>query len=509
MNPDKLIKYSIPFFAFAIVTRAIVEISFIYYLVPVMCLLFIVLLFISSKFNGTKNLEADPSTSIRMTNPKEDTIRHSESSIQYPESSDKHASSPPKAEFASLNIFSARGGFRFAQHHPLTILLLPGLWFLLTALWSAYPEISAHRALYFILISAGCISAGILWMRYNEKGVFYFLLPANIFIVLLSLFSILTNIPADSWTGGHGKGFMGFFGHQNLLASVILFTLPGVIFKLRNKDRVNGNQLLVNRNHTSNTNYFLLTTRYLLLIANLLVLALTYSRASILSLVFGAIVFLILNKNWNVISYSFGILILFFLIVYLTPSFNQFADKIIKKDFPEIYSSRIWMWEPSYRAAIEGGLTGLGYGISDPKEKVGGIGDHYEDERFIREKGNSVLALIEETGVIGFVLFSLPILYLLFNIRFTMSGVNKFNVQGLSIKEKNLELRTLNPEQKYIKYHKQKTYLLTSTILALIIHAQFEAWWVGVGSVQLPLFFVYLGLIVQGLKFSSSRIEVK
>ncbi|MCZ7612765.1 MAG: hypothetical protein M5T52_04270 [Ignavibacteriaceae bacterium] len=71
------------------------------------------------------------------------------------------------------------------------------------------------------------------------------------------------------------------------------------------------------------------------------------------------------------------------------------------------------MWEPSYRAAQNGGLTGLGYGMSDPNIKPGSLGDHYEGERFVREKGNSVLALVEETGVVGLVLFLLPIIYLL------------------------------------------------------------------------------------------------
>ncbi len=107
--------------------------------------------------------------------------------------------------------------------------------------------------------------------------------------------------------------------------------------------------------------------------------------------------------------YSFSIAALFVLIIFITPPLKNFTEDIINKDFPEFYSSRIWMWEPSYRAAQEGGLIGLGYGMSDPNEKVGGIGDHYEGERFVREKGNSTLALIEETGLIGLILFLFPV----------------------------------------------------------------------------------------------------
>ena len=105
------------------------------------------------------------------------------------------------------------------------------------------------------------------------------------------------------------------------------------------------------------------------------------------------------------------------MIIYLTPALNQFADKIIKKDFPEFYSSRLWMWEPSYKAALEGGLFGLGYGISHPEIRSGEYSDHFENGRLIREKGNSSLALIEEAGVVGLVLFLLPILYALLKFR--------------------------------------------------------------------------------------------
>ena len=423
MSPEKLIKYSAPIFVFAIVSRAIEEISFFYYAVPVMCVVFIVSLLISPKFKV-----------------------QTKSNLHLPTS-----------------IF----------HHPLTIFLIPGIWFLLTSIWSSYPEISATRALYFILISTGCIAAGILWLRYSGKGVLDFLLPANIFIVLLCLFSLITNIPPDSWTGGHGKGFMGFFGHQNALASVLLFTMPGVLSKLIGHSVKGREQKRVN-----SKNHLQLIAYSLLLIANLLFLTLSYSRASILSLIFGVVVFLLLSKKWKTILYSTAAAALVALIIFITPSLKNLTDNLIKKDFPEFYSSRVWMWEPSYHAALSGGIIGLGYGISDPNEKVGGIGDHFEGERFIREKGNSILALVEETGIVGVVLFLLPIIFIL----------NKFRIY-------NLEFR--------MKKNNYTFYIIHSSLAAMLLHSQFEAWWVGVGSVQLPLFFIYFGLLVNSSKLTS------
>ena len=151
LNLEKLIKYSVPFFVLAIVSRAVEEISFIYYAVPVMCVFFIVLLFISSKFNSLSR------TGFGIKSQKDRT------ESEYPESEIRHPAS----------------GIWYLTF------LIPGLWFLSTSLWSSYPEISAARALYFILISTGCISAGVLWIRYSGKGIFDFLLPANVIVVLI------------------------------------------------------------------------------------------------------------------------------------------------------------------------------------------------------------------------------------------------------------------------------------------------------------------------------------
>jgi hypothetical protein len=497
-----------------------------------MCFFFIVLLLISSKFNslpriylGVKHQRSnakDTSTEfilsetegLNVTNPLV-------SSIQYPEYH-RTGDSDSRPVF-TLFRRGKQAGMTVAKidikHFPSPIFplpfllfLLPGIWFLSTSLWSSYPEVSAARALYFILISTGCISAGVLWIRYSGKDILDFLLPANILIVLLCLFSIITNIPADSWTAGHGKGFIGFFGHQNLLASVLLFTLPVVFNRvvILAKSRIRNVESSDSRRTSfagmtlksdssfrrspeseSTFNYLLLNAYTLLFTANLLLIILTYSRSAILSFIFGGILFLLLNKNWKIISYSFITAAVLAMIIYLTPSLNQFADKIIKKDFPEVYSSRMWMWEPSYKAALEGGLIGLGYGISHPEIRSGEYSDHFENGRLIREKGNSTLALIEETGLIGLMLFLIPIfIIVILSVTKDLSKKRFFSrLGGIRMTTDHSQLPTCLPVGKATHN------LLTAALAAFILHSQFEAWWIGVGSVQLPLFFIYLGLI--------------
>jgi O-antigen ligase len=334
------------------------------------------------------------------------------------------------------------------------LLLLFGLWASVTSFWSDYPWITFSRSLYFIFISAGAVVAGYLWQQIYP-GSLSFLLPANLFIILLSLLSLLANIPSESWTGGNAKGFMGFAAHQNTLASVLLFTLPAVCAEIPSLEGNKRGGLI------------------LLLFLNLLLILLTYSRASILALLCGVVVFLILTKKWKLLLYSSGAAVIIILLIFMSTSIKEKADELVRKDFPAFYSSREWMWVPSYEAALTGGVTGLGYGMSHPDIILEGIGI-YKEGRYIREKGNSFLALIEEVGVIGFILFLLPIGYV---VKQQTSNVKRIT---------NSKFSLLNTHYS----------LLLSAFLAFIIHAQFEAWMVGVGSVQLPLFFMFAGCVV-------------
>ena len=144
---------------------------------------------------------------------------------------------------------------------------------------------------------------------------------------------------------------------------------------------------------------------------------------------------------------------------------------LLNKDGGKILGRRMILWEPSFEAAKLGGVFGLGYGVSAPDIKTPILtGSHYENGRYIREKGNSFLAIIEETGLIGLILFLLPMIWI----------IRKFIIYNsqFTIKENFRSNSTL--------------YIVHCTLLAMFVHAQFEAWWVGVGSVALPLYLIFL-----------------
>ncbi|HEY4482012.1 MAG TPA: O-antigen ligase family protein [Candidatus Brocadiaceae bacterium] len=383
----------------------------------------------------------------------------------------------------------------------LLLFLVFGLWCGITSFWSDYPLVTLSRAAYFVFISFGAVLAGYSWSKANPNSL-ALSLPANVVIIILSLFSLITNIPADSWTGGHGKGFMGFSGHQNTLASAILFTLPGLMWQNGKRQPVsprraeagmaNGRGLRGISNLKSQISNLSI---WFLLLMDILILILSYSRGSILSLVCGVVFFLFITKRWKILIYSFSLVLLFVCLVFISPALKKETVKLIEKDFPAFYSSREWLWVPSYKAALNGGLTGLGYGMSDPEIKADVPGSHYEGDRYIREKGNSVLALIEETGIVGLVLFIVPLIYLFYK---HLSRNHRPETQN---QHPASEIK--NPSS----IIRQPSSILIASLAAFIVHSLFEAWWVGVGSTELPLFFLYIGCVIKPIITNDNATE--
>jgi O-antigen ligase len=368
------------------------------------------------------------------------------------------------------------------------IFALP-LYCLITSIWSLNPIISLQRSLYLLLLYAGILSSVLLYKKfYPDKGI-GFLIPANIMILVLSAVSLIFGIPEDSWSGGNGLGFMGFAGHQNTLAAAILFTLPGIVAWGLDKS---GFPLRSNIAQNATSRVFRLSSYSafggLLLVSNVLLLILTYSRASILALVIGTITYLIITKSKKILAILFIITALLVVLYFTIPFIQNSFDSVLTKDGGKILGRRMILWEPSLEAAKLGGVFGLGYGVSAPAIKTPVLtGSHYEDGRYIREKGNSVLAMIEETGLIGLILFLLPMIWI----------IRKFIIYNsqFTIKENLRSNSTF--------------YIVHCTLFAMLVHAQFEAWWVGVGSVAIPLFLIFLFMTLSSTYFFKSNTETK
>lgn len=349
------------------------------------------------------------------------------------------------------------------KENKLILLYYPfALWALLTAVWSYNPEVTLQRGLYlFFIITAGIFS-GMLWQK--KFSDLNFFLPLNAIVIVFSLISLISGYPSGNWLLIDVLAFRGFMTHPNTLALLILFSFFPVLYLLFRSFR--------KKDGGSKTDYGILTFTLLIFVVmiNLLLLAVTFSRAAILAvIVFINLVMFTYHLKYLLLSYS----VLFFLVLlslFLLPDIPKYIYKqYIVKGTDSILSTRSKLIDDSYFAAKNGGIKGLGYGVSDstiknPVYTKPGTG--------VREKGNSFLALIEETGWIGLILFVFPVIYtIIFGIR------------------------------KKIKFSFEIMIMLF-ILVSLFVHAQFEGWLTGVASFSLLYYFICFGCFVSGI-FSS------
>ncbi|QQS35717.1 MAG: O-antigen ligase family protein [Ignavibacteriales bacterium] len=414
-NLNKIISFIVPLTAMLIMCRAFPVLSFFYYILPV--ILFLTLAF---------------------------TVYHSYR---------KELHLTKEIKIISLMILS------FA------------LWALLTSIWSSYPVVSITRAGYFILISVPLVLLGYFWKRENKNDLFGFLLPANVMVVIVSIYSLLTSSPDDAWTGGHGMGFMGYAGHQNTLASALVFTMPAVIYPLIKlfSDRRQKNDNSPVKQISAVHLFFFVS----LLILNLCLTIITVSRGAVLTLLVLAAVFVLLNFRMRTIAVTILIAAVFITVLYFS---SEQVRSFTFKTENTIGDRRKININATIEAAKHGGLFGIGYGISEtPSDSLTRGRILGDEKRFDREKMISSLALVEETGYVGLTLFLLPIMFVFIKLFKRYSESKKLSS---SI---DLTRRT-------------EAAFAIAVLAALIFHAQIEGWWVGVGSVQLPEFFLMLSV---------------
>lgn len=327
------------------------------------------------------------------------------------------------------------------------------LWNLISVLWSDHPGYSLQRAVFAVFITAGFLSAGYLFRDYlKEKFTFHYIILIP--LILLSLFSMLSGIPGNSWSGGNGLGFMGFASHQNTLAAAVIFTLPVLFYPFTERVRISPGK---NR---------LLIINALLLTGALYILISSHSRASVLAFLIFFILFALISLKKGSLIYVVPALFFIGAVVMFSPLGKKIEDYAYKSA-PSVLSTRQEMIKASIDGAKLGGLTGLGYGISHRDTSIVLAGDHERNGIFVREKGISSLGIVEETGITGLILFLIIYIPLIRRVK-----------------------------QSYNFTTRQKLFIL-SVFLMYSVHAQFEAWWIGAGSMFYQIHFFTIGYLIK------------
>lgn len=353
----------------------------------------------------------------------------------------------------------------------LVILVLNfGIWAAFSTIWSVFPVISFVRSGYYILASLSAVLGGYLWIKKNQESPFGFLIPVNIAVILTAFISLI--FPNYAWFD-YPAGLIllkGFTAHPNTLGALILFTSPGAVYGFFRKNDISSSSRIAE--NTKIKTYERKEFFIALAILNLTILGLTYSRASILAFAIAAVIIFIYFYRLKAVTALVGLTAAALILLF---SFPQ-LESVLSKNSDSFLGNRTIIWEPSLEAAESGGLVGLGYGVSNPEIIIEVLKKNYKYGKYEREKGNSQLALIEETGIIGLILFYLPLLYLIKNRK-----INRIFSGGL------------------------ENAILFAFLVGFIVHSFFEGWQVGVTSPFLYVFWASAGLLAGSIVGQSSK----
>jgi O-antigen ligase len=357
----------------------------------------------------------------------------------------------------------ARGRFMFGfQSRFGVMLLIYCAWCMATYTWSEVPQLSIEKSAAFSLLAVALVSAGQEWVydRGSLKAITY-LAP----VTAAALFAGLTGNSPGASTMQHGVDlYEGLTDNPNMLGSLIAMALPLLLwsaYKFRTRPQAR---------------WFWIA----LVVIALGLLLRTYARASILSagvIAIGFCLSLKLRKT-SFILVLIAAALLFAAAVgtaVLDTTYHEYLLKGGTEDRGVLYS-RADAWQQSYENAKQGGWYGAGYGVTvGDTDFEGGL----SASTYGREKGNSQLGIIEETGLVGFGMY-LMLLFILFS-----------RLISARRHEKNPDIKVALG-------------LVTGALAGMTVMSCFEAWWGAPGSAEAAYFWSLAGVgfgLAQGSAF--------
>lgn len=336
-------------------------------------------------------------------------------------------------------------------------------WSIATYSWSIIPQLSLEKAVAFSVIAVSFVSAGHEWV--SERGSLK-ALTCLAPITVVALFAALSGHISPGGAGvKNAEAVEGLTDNPNMLASLIVMAMPLLLWTAyRNRA-------------TPQMRWIWLA----LCALSALLLARTYSRSAMLSAGMLGLGFCLSIKpprsSFILIAIAGAVVVA---VAASTPLFDKlYNDYILKgatEDYIRQYSegtqeggilySREGVWEKSYENAKEGGWYGLGYGATAGDATFQG---GFTAVGYGREKGNAQLAIVEETGLVGFAFYCLLLATLFTRL------VSAFR-------------REPNRDGKVILG------IVTGALAGLTVMSIFEAWWVAPGSPESAYFWSLAGV---------------
>jgi O-antigen ligase len=349
-------------------------------------------------------------------------------------------------------VLAVRVAVRAAKPSLLILIAMYVLWCLSTATWSPVPDLSLPKALALACVLPAFLLGGIDWaIRGQRDNVLGYLWP---YAVVAAAAAVLGRAVALS--GPDIELYQGAAGGPNVLGVLVASATPLVLWCLyRDWSRMRRRMLWLS-----------------MLSFYLAFLYLSNSRASYLlfaGIGFGYFVSLRPRAALPLLGITVAMILS---VAVFAP---DFAESLIERNVYKyadrergagVFANREREWAESYDAAVDGGWLGLGYGVSTGDTSFSG---EYTSVGYGREKGNSQLAVIEETGIIGLALFLMLALVILIELWSAFRSCRD--------RDKRTQLG-----------------LLLGGFIGATLHGIFEAWWVAPGSVEFAYFWAVSGV---------------
>lgn len=331
-------------------------------------------------------------------------------------------------------------------------------WCISTTLWSEIPILSFSKSALFSFDAIVMLSAGSLWVvKYGYIRSMDWLL----FVLLVMLIS--------GFSGGASAGSFDNFGsfraysaldwNPNDFGFLTAIVTPFIFLKLYQykKDRL------------------IFLAWFAVLLADFHFLCATYARScmAIFLCVFSFfIVSLSLSKKILITFSFFACLAIFLVMMPVSYLENVIAFHILKPGSvvidpksSELLQTRSLVWKESLHQAMKGGFMGGGFSVTIgdkdfSMKELSGYG-------YGREKGNAPLAVMEETGFIGFALSALVLIF------FFIYAIPHY------LRLKDLDRVAMG--------------LTLGAITGLIMESLVEAWWDSAAGPELICFWTFVG----------------
>lgn len=321
-------------------------------------------------------------------------------------------------------------------------------WCLLTVFWSSGYKLAFVKSILLIAVVFTMMYAGKCWIIIKGKNNFFnYLAPIAFFSIIAAALGYFFNHSAFS-----GILYRGFIYGSNMLGFLIAVSDIFILWQLSINWRI------------SNKRFFWLTV----FAVTTVFLIMSISRAAILIVLFtlsGLIFSFSLSKKTKIIFTSLSI---FLIILVIIPELRlKIVKKIMYKEreFKDVFVSRRVSWKESWKMAKLGGLIGQGYGVTVGADEWNGSAGAPDNDR---EKGNSQLAVVEETGLLGLILYLSLVVSL---IGYSFSSFKK-------AKDKQIKIALG---------------LSMGAILGFLVHSCFESWWSSPGSPEAVIFWSLVG----------------